>query len=535
MRYTPRIIILFLLTFAAAPQSSYATFDWHTKVDAAVLSETAGGNKAEFLIILSEQADLSAADMLPTTDEKRRYVYETLTAVALGSQPPLLSYLKAQGIPHRSYWIHNMIWARGDATAVQAVARRADVATIQANPWLQLVPQSAEVQRSRLVLSTVERGAEKNLLISQSLVSDLRSPEWNLEQINAPAVWAGGNIGQGVVIGGQDTGFDWTHPALIDRYRGWDGSTANHNYNWHDAIHGDNPNTPPGNSCGFDLQQPCDDNSHGTHTMGTMVGDDGQGNQTGVAPGAQWIACRNMEQGWGSPATYTECFEWFVAPYPAGGDPFTDGDPARAPHVINNSWSCTSDEGCLMPDALRAVVEAVRVAGIVTVQAAGNSGSACASVSTPAAIYDGSFTVGATGPDDQIASFSSRGPVLADGSGRLKPNITAPGELIRSTLPGESYGFSNGTSMAAPHIAGVVALLISADPALAGQVDEVEELIEQTAVPLTTTEGCGEDGNGTVPNNVYGWGRVDALAAVEAISQPLLDFKIHIPVFVATE
>jgi subtilisin family serine protease len=271
--------------------------------------------------------------------------------------------------------------------------------------------------------------------------------------------------------------------------------------------------------------------------MGTMVGDDGQGNQTGVAPGAQWIACRNMEDGWGSPASYSECFEWFIAPYPVSGDPLTDGDPALAPHVINNSWSCPTEEGCLMPGVLRQVVETVRAAGIVTVQSAGNDGSACATISTPAAIYEASFTVGATGPDDQIASFSSRGPVLADGSGRLKPNITAPGVSIRSTLPGGGYGYSSGTSMAAPHIAGVVALLISANPSMAGQVDELEDVIEQTAVHLTTTQGCGEDSNDTVPNNVYGWGRVDALAAVEAIAPPppLLNYKLHLPIVVVSE
>jgi subtilisin family serine protease len=252
--------------------------------------------------------------------------------------------------------------------------------------------------------------------------------------------------------------------------------------------------------------------------MGTMVGDDGNGNQTGVAPGAKWIACRNMEEGWGSPATYSECFEWFIAPYPFGGDPFNDGDPDRAPHVINNSWSCPASEGCTMPNVLRQVVEAVRAAGIVTVQSAGNYGSGCSTVTTPPAIYEASFTAGATGRDDVIASFSSRGPVLADGSSRLKPNITAPGVAIRSTIPGGAYGVLSGTSMAAPHIAGVTALLIAADPALAGQVDEIENLIEETAVPLTSDQGCGRDTPSSVPNHVYGWGRVDALAAVRAIA-----------------
>ncbi|MEZ4519661.1 MAG: S8 family serine peptidase [Chloroflexota bacterium] len=264
---------------------------------------------------------------------------------------------------------------------------------------------------------------------------------------HAPEVWAWGYEGQGIVIGGQDTGYDWTHPALQPHYRGWDGQTANHDYNWHDAIHEENPNSSFGNSCGYDVSEPCDDGYHGTHTMGTMVGDDGQGNLTGMAPGAEWIGCRNMEDGWGSPATYTECFEWFIAPYPVGGDSFSDGDPAMAPHVINNSWSCPPSEGCT-PDILQPVVEAVRAAGIVTVQSAGNTGPACQSVNTPAAIYDASFTVGAVDSSQNIAGFSGRGPVT--GSGLPKPDIVAPGVGITSTIPGNGYGILSGTSMAAP-------------------------------------------------------------------------------------
>ncbi len=519
MRYIAVLLTMLMLPLAVAAQSSHATVDWQSKVDPAVWQQTAANGQTEFLIVLAEQADLSGAANRPTKSEKGHYVYETLTAVARQSQQPLRSFLQAQGITYRSYWVANMIWAKGDETAVQAIARRADVATIEANPWVQL-RQPVEEQRSGGAGEQGSGGESSHLPVSQSLISNLRSPEWNLEQINATDVWAQGITGQGVVVGGQDTGFDWEHPALINQYRGWDGTTADHNYNWHDAIHGDNPNTPSGNSCGFNVPEPCDDQTHGTHTMGTMVGDDGGSNQTGVAPGAEWIACRNMEDGWGTPASYSECFEWFIAPYPIGGDPLTDGDPDRAPHVVNNSWSCPEIEGCTMPDILRQVVEAVRAAGIVTVQSAGNSGPGCSTVATPAAIYETSFTVGATNESDQITGFSSRGPVAADGSGRLKPNITAPGQSIRSAIPGGGYGISNGTSMASPHIVGVVALLIAAEPTLAGQVEELETLIEQTAVPLTTTQGCGDDTPASVPNNVYGWGRVDALAAVEAIEPP---------------
>ncbi len=153
-------------------------------------------------------------------------------------------------------------------------------------------------------------------------------------------MWAAGYTGQGAVIGGQDTGYDWDHPALKNQYRGWNGASADHDYNWHDAIH------VTGSICGANSPEPCDDDDHGTHTMGTMVGDDGLGNQIGMAPGARWIGCRNMNDGVGTPATYTECYEWFIAPYPVGGTP-DQGDPSKAPDVINNSWGCPPSEGCL--------------------------------------------------------------------------------------------------------------------------------------------------------------------------------------------
>jgi len=132
--------------------------------------------------------------------------------------------------------------------------------------------------------------------------------------------------------------------------------TADHNYNWHDAIHENNPHTPPGNLCGFNSLEPCDDHGHGTHTMGTMVGDDGGANQIGMAPGARWIGCRNMEEGWGTPATYAECYQWFIAPTDLNDQ---NPDPAMAPHVINNSWACPPSEGCTDPNVLLTVVQNV--------------------------------------------------------------------------------------------------------------------------------------------------------------------------------
>jgi subtilisin family serine protease len=234
-----------------------------------------------------------------------------------------------------------------------------------------------------------------------------------------------------------------------------------------------------------------------------------------MAPTAKWIGCRNMDQGAGTPATYAECYQFFIAPTDLNNQ---NPDPAMAPDVINNSWGCPPSEGCTDPNVLLTVVQNVRAAGIVTVHSAGNDGSSCSTVADPAAIYGESFSVGATDSGDGIASFSSRGPVTVDGSNRLKPDISAPGVNIRSsTRDGGYQGGWDGTSMAGPHVAGLVALLVSASPALAGNVDLIEELIQQTAVGLTSTQGCGGNGPTEIPNNVFGWGRIDAFEAYNHI------------------
>ena len=479
--------ILLLLARASVPTSA-----WSEKIDGKLLAATAGGATAEFLVVLDEQANLSDTATIADKVERGRAVYEILTATAARTQQPIRTMLDAHRTSYRPYWVMNMIRVRGDRALALALASRADVNHIYANTW----------QQVQLPITDAAPVASR----------DFATVEWNIALVKAPHVWAEGFNGQGAVIGGQDTGYDWEHQALIDQYRGWDGATADHAYNWHDAIHEDLPENGPGNSCGFNLPEPCDDNGHGTHTMGTMVGESDI-DKIGMAPGAKWIGCRNMENNWGSPSTYAECYEWFIAPYPFDGDPFTDGDPAKAPHIINNSWSCPVAEGCAAPEILQAVVETVRAAGILTVHSAGNSGSSCGSVATPAAIYDASFTVGATESDDSIAQFSSRGPVTIDGSDRRKPDIVAPGSGVYSSIPGGWYAMLSGTSMAGPHVAGLAALLISADPALAGQVDELERIITESALPLTSDQNCGTDTPTSVPNNVYGWGRIDALAA----------------------
>jgi subtilisin family serine protease len=481
-------LLLLLLAVASRMLPAFSAPAWEARVDGWVLNRLEAEGEAEFLVYLQAQADLSGAQALTGKGARGAHVAEQLTATAARTQPAVIAELERLGAAYRPFWVANMIWVRGDREAVERLARRADVAHLYANPRVRMPALPPE--RAPLAPAAVETG---------------------VALIGAPDVWAMGITGEGAVIAGQDTGYAWEHPALQDQYRGWNGSSASHGYNWHDAIHGDLGGTPAGNPCGFNSPEPCDDGSHGTHTMGTMVGDDGGPNQIGVAPGARWIGCRNMEQGWGTPATYSECFQWFIAPTDQDG---LNADPGLAPDVINNSWTCTPGEGCTDPNLLLSVVENTRAAGIVVASAAGNSGPSCGSINQPPGHYDAAFTVGATDFGDMIAGFSGRGPVSVDGSNRLKPDVTAPGVGVRSSVPPAGYGISSGTSMATPHVSGLVALLVQARPDLRGNVESIEMLIRQAAVPLTGDQGCGGDGPADVPNNVYGYGRIDALSAV---------------------
>jgi len=467
----------------------------------------AAEGEAEVLLILRDQADLGGAEALTTKEARGRYVVERLRQAAEIGQRDLRASLDAQGVEYQSFYIVNALKLRLDSTRLRTLARRSDVARIVSNPWVQAeLPAPGESQDPNPGLQ--QPGA---VAVEADQVED------NLVRVKADAAWALGYTGQGMVVAGQDTGYDWLHPALREQYRGWDGTQAKHDYNWHDAIHEDNPQTASGNPCGFDSPFPCDDSSHGTHTMGTMVGDDGGENQIGMAPGAKWIGCRNMEQGWGTPATYLECFEFFLAPYPVFCTP-DDGDPAQAPHVVNNSWYCPPAEGC-DAGALEGAVNALRQAGIVVVVSAGNSGSGCGTVSHPPAIYRSSFAVAAFNHlDDKLASFSSRGPAVYGGETYVKPELAAPGVAVRSSIPAAGYGTMSGTSMAAPHVAGAVALLLSAAPGLAGDVDAVEQALTHAAFPRTSSEGCGGDEPTAVPNNSWGWGILDVLAAVTSLT-----------------
>jgi serine protease AprX len=451
-----------------------------------VMDHTANGQQAEFFVVLADQADVSGAAALPTKNEKGRYVRDALWNKSQATQGPILQWLRERGIEHQSFYIVNAILVKGTRDVAEALAARPDVARLEGNPHIQNhLPQPEAVDEAPAYLhrpETIEPG---------------------INYTHAPQVWALGFTGQNIVVASADTGVRWTHNALKPHYRGWDGTTADHDYNWHDSIH-----NSVGNPCGNDSPFPCDDLGHGSHTTGTMIGDDGMGNQIGMAPGAKWIGCRNMDANAGTPARYIECMQWFLAPTRIGGG---DPDPTKAPDITNNSWECPPSEGC-SANTLQAAVEAQAAAGIMMVSAAQNSGPNCSTVQNPPGIYAATYTAGAliTG-SDTIASFSSRGPVTADGSNRIKPDITAPGTGTRSSYNTSDNAYANlsGTSMATPHTAGGTAVLLSARPILHHDVAMQRTVLNNSAFHILSTQ-CGSQGP---PNNVYGWGRIDVLAA----------------------
>jgi subtilisin family serine protease len=465
-----------------------------SKIAPEVVSDTADGGRASVVIFLADQADVRAAYEIKDEDARGWFVYNTLTSHAERSQADIKAFLTARKVSFQSFWVANMLVARVDRALAEEIASRSDVARVDSNRPARWVedPAIADFHDS---------------------TDAPQVTEWGINNVNAPSVWSMGFTGQGMVIANQDTGMRWTHSAIKGKYRGWNGTTANHNFNWHDSIHSG------GGSCGPNMAEPCDDHGHGTHTTGTTVGDDGSGNQVGVAPGAKWVGCRNMNVGDGTPATYSECFQFFIAPTDLSGN---NANPSLRPHVMNNSWGCPDTEGCVTGGELETIVNNTQAAGIFVEVSAGNSGSGCSTVADAPAIYNASFSTGAIDISNTLAGFSSRGPSLFYTPSLLKPNISAPGVNVRSTTrtSDTSYGSLSGTSMAGPHVAGVVALLWSARPQLVRDIAATKMLLQNTANPSVTVSGgtqtCGGIPSTVIPNNSFGYGRVDALAAVNA-------------------
>ena len=439
-------------------------------IDAEVLEEMAIQGTASYWVILDEQADLSGAALVQDWDARGQYVYDRLTSLADKSQPGLASTLANSGASYTRYWIVNAILVTSGESVVRQVAAQSGVGRIVAPTTFQ-VPEP---------IPATEQG-------------QIDSVEWNIARIRAPEVWSTyGATGQGIVVANIDTGVQFDHPALVSKYRGnLGGGAFDHNYNWFD----------PSRVCGDPSLVPCDDNGHGTHTMGTTVGGDAANNQIGVAPGARFIMAKGCEGSSCSDTALLASAQWILAPTDLSG---ANPRPDLRPHVVNNSWGDVGGDSWY-----RGMVQAWVAAGIFPVFSSGNSGPSCGSAGSPGD-YPESYSVGAFDVDNVIGDFSGRGPSASLFGSIAKPNLAAPGVSVRSSYPERIYEVLSGTSMAAPHVAGTVALIWSAAPVLTGDVAATRAILDQSAADTSDLQ-CG----GTVEkNNVWGEGRLDAFAAV---------------------
>ncbi len=362
-----------------------------------------------------------------------------------------LEKLKGDVTSIRTLWIVN---------AVQATANKEAIDELSSHPDVRLIALDQKIQFLE----------PNELSITQAPIS----VTWGVDKIRSTYAWHGlGVSGQGVTVAIMDTGVDWLHPDLFNNYRGNPGNNdIIHMGNWFDAVDS--------------AIAPIDPNGHGTHVAGTAVGENG----IGVAPGAEWIAVRVLDsEGYGKIGDIHAGFQWLLAP---------DGDPKKSPDLVNNSWSGSSQMIDFVTD-----IAALQSAGIIPIFAVGNRGPNEGSVGAPAS-YQGTMAVGASDDDDLVAWFSSRGP--SPHTTDPKPTVVAPGTNILSSLPDGKYGVSLGTSMATPHVVGVYALLLSANPALSE--------IEATAIVTRTASPIDLDR----PNHISGWGRVDAYAALSEVA-----------------
>jgi len=404
--------------------------------------------KVAAIVVLTSQADLRAV-----RSAHREYrpgaVANILRSHADRTQRglrDLLAQRRAQGLVGyvRPLWIVDAIAVSATPSVIRELAARPEVLEIRPDAVV-AAPQTT------------------------SAMTAVAPAESNVGLINAPALWDLGYRGQGVVVANMDTGVDVTHPDLASRWRGGTNS-------WYDP-NGQHPTTPT------------DVSGHGTWTMGVMVGGSAGGTAVGVAPDAQWIAVKIFnDQGVSSSSVIHQGFQWLLDP---------DGNPntADAPDVVNNSWTMSS-AGCLLdfqPDLAN-----LRAAGILPIFSAGNYGPPSGSSRSPANNLE-AFAVGSTDDFDVVDASSSRGPSPCGQS--AYPQLVAPGVGVRTTDLYGLYADESGTSIAAPHVAGALALLLQGSPHM--PADRQAAALEAGAVDL------GAAG----PDNTYGYGRLDVLAA----------------------
>ncbi len=434
--------------------------------------DLAGGRAKKIVVEFRAKADLKPAAKVKDRAKRGQAVIDALTSTAGTSQRAAAAVAsKARGVNATTYWLTNVLVVEGDSATLSKLAT-----TLAKDPAVARI----RAERSYPLVEPIDPKV--------AVLAAAGEPEWGVAKIGADKAWADGILGQGVVVATIDTGVEYTHPALVDHYLGNNGDgTFTHDYHWWD----------PSGTCPD--PEPCDNVAHGTHTMGTILGGDGPGPFTpdiGVAPGAKWIAAKGCEVIDCSEESLLSSGQWVLAPTDLNGE---NPDPSQRPDIVSNSWGGGPGDPFYLE-----TVQAWRAAGIIPVFSSGNPGPFCGEGGSPGDFLE-AFSVGATDDNDVIADFSGRGP---SAYGKVNPDVSAPGVDVVSSVPGGGYESFSGTSMAAPHVAGTLALLLSADNALRGNFDAATGAIRSTAVDRLD-DSCGGDPDGD-PNNVYGDGRIDA-------------------------
>ncbi|TCS96705.1 S8 family peptidase [Hazenella coriacea] len=467
------------------------------KIDQKLYKQFSQQKQTTFLVKFKTQANTEkvATDALKKAKKQHKSPYQTkiakrssvvssLRTTSEQTQAPIKDFLerekKAEKVKsYHSFYIVNAIAVTGSKETMEKLSKFSEVEKIVPN----------EIRKLHTPVKKNKKTSTNNT--SPSTI------EWNIERVGVPALWEQGIDGTGTVVANIDTGVQWDHPSLKEKYRGYNSAQPDqpdHIFNWFDAVNGQ--------------ATPYDDLQHGTHTMGTMVGSEPDGsNQIGVAPGAKWIAVKAFSEAGGTDFDLLKAGEWILSPTDANGNPH----PEKAPDVVNNSWG----GGPGLDEFYRPMVQNWRSAEIFPEFSAGNDGPDPKTIATPAN-YPESFATGATDSDDKLASFSSRGSSPYDDA--IKPEISAPGVNIRSAIPGSEYEDGwDGTSMAGPHVSATVALMKQVDPSLT--VDQIEEILLATAQPLTDSKYPNS------PNNGYGHGLLDASKAIAALQNGIGQVK----------
>ena len=435
------------------------------------------------IVTLKEQANWPETSPPPTEGKHSHtgMLIKKLQATAQASRERIEPIIKEESEKgniqdYTPFWIVNAFKAEVNAAALQRLSTLPQV--------LQIKPDRYYTLPSFLLNSPPKQSFEIPYSTSAHQPGT-ETDAWNLELIKAPAVWQAGITGKDIVVAIMDTGVDLNHPALQGRYRG-NFPGHSHETSWYDAT-ADN---------GVKNGGPQDLNGHGTHIAGLILGGSPE-EPLGVAPGACWIGVNIFSRGLAWDSHIIQAFQWLMAP---------GGDPQNAPRIINCSWASRPE---FVTDYLQwEILHHLEQAGILVVFAAGNNKAA--GPGSPAS-YPHALAVGAVqkeGDKIEIADFSSRGPVQWQGMSYLKPEITAPGVNIRSAWLKDSYITLDGTSLAAAHVSGAAALLLESNPQLSPF--EVGSILKQTAAWDPSWNKDGER-----PNNTYGFGILDAYAAVQ--------------------